>query len=97
MEGKHFLPKLNCLLLSVRLSLTSFSFFSQGIELQLKHVKAAGVHGLSSFSRIFMNEWLHDIVQNQLFKFVQGAGPIRPLHAMGSGVAKLVVSPAQHY
>ncbi|KAG0629237.1 hypothetical protein M758_1G087800 [Ceratodon purpureus] len=69
----------------------------KGIELQLKHVKATGVHGLGSFSRIFLNEWLQDIFQNQLFKFVQGAGPIRPLYAVGSGAAKLVVSPAQHY
>ena len=69
----------------------------QGIELHLKHVRAAGVHGFSSFSKIFLNEWLQDIFQNQLFKFVQGAGPIRPLYAVGSGAAKLVVSPAQHY
>lgn len=69
----------------------------QGIELDLKHVKAAGVHGVGSFSKIFLNEWLQDILQNQIFKFVQGAGPIRPLYAVGSGAAKLVVSPAQHY
>lgn len=69
----------------------------KGIELDLKHVKAAGVHGVGSFSKIFLNEWLQDILQNQIFKFVQGAGPIRPLYAVGSGAAKLVVSPAQHY
>lgn len=68
----------------------------QGIELDLKHVKAAGVHGVGSFSKIFLHEWLQDIIQNQIFKFVQGAGPIRPLYTVGSSAIRLV-SPATHY
>ncbi|CAM6122683.1 unnamed protein product [Calypogeia fissa] len=69
----------------------------KGIELNLKHVRAAGVHGWSSLSGVIFGEWLEDISQNQVHKFVRGVGPIRPLYAMGSGAAKLLVLPAEHY
>ncbi|CAM6061747.1 unnamed protein product [Sphagnum tenellum] len=69
----------------------------KGIELHLKHIRAAGVHGWSSLSGIIFGEWLEDISQNQIHKFVQGVGPIRPLYAVGSGAAKLLVLPAEHY
>jgi hypothetical protein len=39
---------------------TKFYVVVQGIELQLKHVKAAGVHGLSSFSSLCKELGLFD-------------------------------------
>ncbi|BBN15299.1 autophagy-related protein 2 [Marchantia polymorpha subsp. ruderalis] len=69
----------------------------KGIELNLKHVKATGVHGWSSLSGVMVGEWLEDISQNQVHKFVKGAAPIRPFYAMGSGAAKLVALPVEHY
>ncbi|KAI5056458.1 hypothetical protein GOP47_0028276 [Adiantum capillus-veneris] len=69
----------------------------KGIELELKHVKATGVHGWGALSGIVVGEWLEDISRNQIHKLLKGLGPIRPLFAVGSGAAKLVVLPAEHY
>jgi autophagy-related protein 2 len=69
----------------------------QGIEISMKHVRAAGVHGVSSLTDMVCKEWIQDIFQNQVHKFIQGAGPIRPLYTVGSSAAKLVIFPAQHY
>ncbi|MCO5608991.1 hypothetical protein L7F22_063211 [Adiantum nelumboides] len=69
----------------------------KGIELELKHVRATGVHGWGTLSGIVVGEWLEDISRNQIHKLLKGLGPIRPLFAVGSGAAKLVVLPAEHY
>ncbi|KAL2619934.1 hypothetical protein R1flu_000139 [Riccia fluitans] len=69
----------------------------KGIELNLKHVRATGVHGWSSLSGVLVGEWLEDISQNQVHKLVKGMAPIRPFYAVGTGAAKLVVLPVEHY
>eukprot|EP00245_Coleochaete_scutata_P001805 TRINITY_DN1225_c0_g1_i4.p1 TRINITY_DN1225_c0_g1~~TRINITY_DN1225_c0_g1_i4.p1 ORF type:complete len:584 (+),score=89.76 TRINITY_DN1225_c0_g1_i4:230-1753(+) len=68
-----------------------------GIELDLKQVKACGVHGWGALSGILFGAWLEDISQNQVHKFVEGMGPLKSLCAVGKGVAKLVKLPAEHY
>ncbi|XP_057821623.2 autophagy-related protein 2 isoform X2 [Cryptomeria japonica] len=72
-------------------------FSWKGINLHLKHVEAAGVYGWARISEIVIDEWLEDITQNQVHKLVKGAAPIRSLCAVGSGAAKLVSVPAEHY
>ncbi|KAJ7546728.1 hypothetical protein O6H91_08G051700 [Diphasiastrum complanatum] len=69
----------------------------KGIELQLKQVRAAGIHGWGSLSGVVFGEWLQDISQNQIHKFIKGLGPVRPFYALGSGAAKLIVIPAKQY
>lgn len=38
----------------------------QGIELQLKHVHAAGMYGWGNVGETVLGEWLEDISQNQV-------------------------------
>lgn len=38
----------------------------QGVELQLRHVRAVGVYGWSSVFETIIGEWLEDISKNQV-------------------------------
>lgn len=38
----------------------------QGIELQLKHVHAAGIYGWGNVCETILGEWLEDVSQNQV-------------------------------
>lgn len=69
----------------------------KGVELQLKHVQAAGVYGWSNVWETAIGEWLEDISQNQIHKLLQGLRPIRSVVAVGSGAAKLVSLPVKNY
>ncbi|KAI5076002.1 hypothetical protein GOP47_0008067 [Adiantum capillus-veneris] len=69
----------------------------KGIELELKHVRTTAVRGWETLSSIVVAEWMEDISQNQIHKLLKGLGPIRPLFAVGSGAAKLVLLPAEQY
>lgn len=40
--------------------------FMQGVELQLKHVHAAGIYGWGNVCETIAGEWLEDISQNQV-------------------------------
>ncbi|XP_050212203.1 autophagy-related protein 2 [Mercurialis annua] len=69
----------------------------KGVELELKHVHAAGVYGWASVCETIIGEWLEDISQNQIHKVLQGLPTIRSLVAVGSGAAKLVSLPVESY
>ncbi|KAH9314281.1 hypothetical protein KI387_022908, partial [Taxus chinensis] len=69
----------------------------KGIDLHLKRVEAIGVYGWTRVSETVIDEWVEDITQNQVHKLFRGATPIRSLFAVGSGAAKLVSVPAEHY
>ncbi|GAB4853962.1 hypothetical protein Ancab_018170 [Ancistrocladus abbreviatus] len=69
----------------------------KGVELQLKHVQAAGVYGWNSVCETIIGEWLEDISQNQVHKLLQGLPTIRSLVSVGSGAAKLVSLPVKNY
>jgi hypothetical protein len=38
----------------------------EGVELRLKGVRSAGVHGWSGLGAVLMNDWVEDISQNQV-------------------------------
>lgn len=69
----------------------------KGVELQLKHVQAAGVYGWSNVCETTLGEWLEDISRNQIHKLLQGLPPIRSFVAVGSGAAKLISLPVKNY
>ncbi|KAF6144029.1 hypothetical protein GIB67_017637 [Kingdonia uniflora] len=69
----------------------------KGIELQLKHVHAVGIYGWSSVCESILGEWLEDISQNQIHKFLKGLPPVRSLISVGSGAAKLLSLPVKNY
>ncbi|KAL6213423.1 hypothetical protein ACLB2K_012870 [Fragaria x ananassa] len=69
----------------------------KGVELQLKHVHAVGIYGWGSVCETIIGEWLEDISQNQIHKILRGLPTIRSLVAVGSGAAKLVSLPVEHY
>ncbi|KAK9109179.1 hypothetical protein Sjap_017239 [Stephania japonica] len=69
----------------------------KGIELHLKHVNAVGIYGWGSVCETIFGEWLEDISNNQIRKFLKGLPPIRSLFSVGSGAAKLVSLPVNNY
>ncbi|KAF9603872.1 hypothetical protein IFM89_038130 [Coptis chinensis] len=69
----------------------------KGVELKLKHVHAVGIYGWSSVCETIMGEWLEDISNNQIHKFLRGLPPIRSLFTVSSGAAKLVSLPVKSY
>ncbi|KAI4295638.1 hypothetical protein L6164_035661 [Bauhinia variegata] len=69
----------------------------KGVELNLKHIHAAGIYGWGSVCETVIGEWLEDISQNQIHKILRGLPPVRSLIAVGSGAAKLVSSPVENY
>ncbi|XP_042482535.1 autophagy-related protein 2 [Macadamia integrifolia] len=69
----------------------------KGIELHLKHVHAVGVYGWNRVSETILGEWLEDISQNQIHKFLKGLPTVRSLLAVGSGATKLVSLPVKNY
>ncbi|KAL9231607.1 hypothetical protein vseg_006811 [Gypsophila vaccaria] len=69
----------------------------KGVELQLKHVQAAGVYGWTNVCETAMGEWLEDISQNQIHKLLRGLPTIRSFVTVGSGAAKLLSSPVKSY
>ncbi|MCO5599249.1 hypothetical protein L7F22_053350 [Adiantum nelumboides] len=69
----------------------------KGIELEFKRVRVTGVRGWEALSSIVVADWLEDISHNQIHKLLKGLGPVRPLFAVGSGAAKLVLLPAEQY
>ncbi|EFJ17828.1 hypothetical protein SELMODRAFT_113891 [Selaginella moellendorffii] len=73
------------------------TMFMQGVELHLKSVHTSGVYGWSSLMGLLLGEWLEDIFPRQVHKLLRAFGPIRPLYAVSSGAAKLIVFPAEQY
>ncbi|EEF43703.1 autophagy-related protein 2 isoform X2 [Ricinus communis] len=69
----------------------------KGVELELKHVQAAGVYGWGNVCETILGEWLEDISQNQIHKVLQGIPTVRSLVAVGTGAAKLVSLPVESY
>ncbi|MED6187345.1 hypothetical protein PIB30_075540 [Stylosanthes scabra] len=69
----------------------------KGVELNLKHVHAAGIYGWGSVCETAIGEWLVDISQSQVHKILQGLPTVRSLIAVGTGAAKLVSSPVKNY
>ncbi|KAL1290521.1 hypothetical protein HN51_059004 [Arachis hypogaea] len=69
----------------------------KGVELNLKHVHAAGIYGWGSVCETAVGEWLVDISQSQVHKILQGLPTVRSLIAVGTGAAKLVSSPVKNY
>ncbi|KAK8616353.1 hypothetical protein V6N13_017906 [Hibiscus sabdariffa] len=69
----------------------------KGIELELKHVHAAGVYGWGSVCETIIGEWLEDISQNQIHKVLRGFPTIPSLVAVGAAAAKLVSLPLESY
>ncbi|XP_043709640.1 autophagy-related protein 2 [Telopea speciosissima] len=69
----------------------------KGIELHLKHVHAVGVYGWNRVCETIVGEWLEDISQNQIHKFLKGIPTVRSLLAVGSGATKLVSLPVKNY
>ncbi|KAF7840850.1 autophagy-related protein 2 [Senna tora] len=69
----------------------------KGVELNLKHVHAAGIYGWGSVCETIIGEWLEDISHNQIHKILRGLPPVRSLIAVGAGAAKLVSSPVENY
>ncbi|XP_024541789.1 autophagy-related protein 2 [Selaginella moellendorffii] len=69
----------------------------KGVELHLKSVHTSGVYGWSSLMGLLLGEWLEDIFPRQVHKLLRAFGPIRPLYAVSSGAAKLIVFPAEQY
>ncbi|XP_019421294.1 PREDICTED: autophagy-related protein 2 [Lupinus angustifolius] len=69
----------------------------KGVELNLKHVHAAGIYGWGSVCETTVGEWLEDISQNQIHKILWGLPTVRSLIAVGAGAAKLVSSPIENY
>ncbi|KAE9607271.1 putative vacuolar protein sorting-associated protein [Lupinus albus] len=69
----------------------------KGVELNLKHVHAAGIYGWGSVCETTIGEWLEDISQNQIHKILWGLPTVRSLIAVGAGAAKLVSSPIENY
>ncbi|CAL0331331.1 unnamed protein product [Lupinus luteus] len=69
----------------------------KGVELNLKHVHAAGIYGWGSVCETAVGEWLEDISQNQIHKILWGLPTVRSLIAVGAGAAKLVSSPIENY
>ncbi|KAJ4963605.1 hypothetical protein NE237_023544 [Protea cynaroides] len=69
----------------------------KGVELHLKHVNAVGVYGWNGVCETIVGEWLEDISQNQVHKFLKGLPTVQSLLAVGSGAAKLVSLPVKNY
>ncbi|KAL0743227.1 hypothetical protein Bca4012_084740 [Brassica carinata] len=69
----------------------------KGIELQLKHVHAAGIYGWGNVCETVLGEWLEDISQNQIHQLLKGIPTVRSLSALYAAAAKLVSSPVQSY
>ncbi|GAQ87036.1 autophagy protein 2 [Klebsormidium nitens] len=69
----------------------------EGVELRLKGVRCAGVHGWGGLGAVLMNDWVEDISQHQLNKIVRGVAPIRPLYEVGRATAQLLMLPAEQY
>lgn len=69
----------------------------KGIELQLKHVHAAGMYGWGNVGETVLGEWLEDISQNQIHKLLKGIPTVRSLSALYTAASKLVSSPVQSY
>ncbi|XP_054777004.1 autophagy-related protein 2-like [Prosopis cineraria] len=69
----------------------------KGVELNLKHVDAAGIYGWGSVRETIVGEWLEDISHNQIHKILRGLPAVRSLIAVGDGAAKLVSSPLENY
>ncbi|KAJ4965491.1 hypothetical protein NE237_017340 [Protea cynaroides] len=69
----------------------------KGVELHLNHVHAVGVYGWNRVGETIVGEWLEDISQNQIHKFLKGLPTIRSLLAVGSGATKLVSLPVKNY
>ncbi|KAI9123609.1 hypothetical protein K1719_004909 [Acacia pycnantha] len=69
----------------------------KGVELNLKHVHAAGIYGWGSVGETIIGEWLEDISHNQIHKILRALPAVRSLIAVGGGAAKLVSSPLENY
>uniref|UniRef100_A0A1J3HLH3 Autophagy-related protein 2 n=1 Tax=Noccaea caerulescens TaxID=107243 RepID=A0A1J3HLH3_NOCCA len=69
----------------------------KGIELQLKHVHAAGIYGWGNVCETILGEWLEDISQNQIHQLLKGIPTVRSLSALYAAAAKLVSSPVESY
>ncbi|VVA98194.1 unnamed protein product [Arabis nemorensis] len=69
----------------------------KGIELQLKHVHAAGIYGWGNVCETILGEWLEDISQNQIHQLLKGIPTVRSLSALYAAATKLVSSPVESY
>ncbi|XP_006296813.2 autophagy-related protein 2 [Capsella rubella] len=69
----------------------------KGIELQLKHVHAAGIYGWGNVCETILGEWLEDVSQNQIHQLLKGIPTVRSLAALYAAAAKLVSSPVESY
>jgi autophagy-related protein 2 len=69
----------------------------KGIELQLKHVHAAGIYGWGNVCETILGEWLEDVSQNQIHQLLKGIPTVRSLSALYAAALKLVSSPVESY
>ncbi|CAL9185853.1 unnamed protein product [Musa hybrid cultivar] len=69
----------------------------KGVELQLKHVCATGVHGWSSVCETVLGIWLEDVAHSQVPNILKGITPANSLFSVCSGFSKLVMLPVKSY
>lgn len=69
----------------------------EGVELEIQRVHLNGIHTLSSLMERIGESWLQDITSSQLHKSVAGHKLLRPLSAVGSEAANLIILPVRQY
>lgn len=72
-------------------------FHLDAAEMNLSHVKLAGIKGYDRLVQAVMNNWLPHIRDTQLGKVVTGVSSIQSVVNIGSGVADLVLLPIEQY
>ncbi|KAL3156294.1 hypothetical protein ABBQ32_012565 [Trebouxia sp. C0010 RCD-2024] len=65
-----------------------------GVQLDLPHVKATGLHGWPALGSAVANAYLQDIASSQVHKFVVGVAPVRSLCRVGWAAKQLLSIPA---
>uniref|UniRef100_A0A7S2RNH4 Autophagy-related protein 2 n=2 Tax=Rhizochromulina marina TaxID=1034831 RepID=A0A7S2RNH4_9STRA len=68
-----------------------------GLEIQLNPVRTTRTIDSNTLAQVVLDSWLDDLVSSQLHKIVTHAGPMRPLAAVGTGAANVVLLPIQRY
>lgn len=66
-----------------------------GVRLQLGRVRVTALPGWGAAGGEVLKAWLRDVAATQAHKFVRGMAAIRPLVALGTGTAQLIVAPIE--
>lgn len=72
-------------------------FQLDGAELALKDVRLTGISGFKKLAEGIAATWLPHVTKTQISGMVSGLSPFRSLVNFGSGVADLVLLPAEQY